>query len=36
VLLMALHADDPRPRRLEQAGVPTVLVGSPLGRSQLP
>jgi DNA-binding LacI/PurR family transcriptional regulator len=32
---MSLHGDDPLPRQLEQAGVPTVLVGRPLGRSRL-
>ena len=36
VLVMSLHGDDPLPRQLEQAGVPTVLVGRPLGRSRLP
>jgi DNA-binding LacI/PurR family transcriptional regulator len=36
VLLMSLHGDDPLPRQLERAGVPTVLVGRPIGRSRLP
>jgi DNA-binding LacI/PurR family transcriptional regulator len=36
VLLMSLHGDDPLPRQLESAGVPTVLVGRPVGRSTLP
>jgi DNA-binding LacI/PurR family transcriptional regulator len=36
VLLMSLHGDDPLPGQLEQAGVPTVLIGRPLGRSVLP
>ena len=36
VLLMSLHGDDPLPRQLDRAGVPTVLLGRPLGRSGLP
>jgi DNA-binding LacI/PurR family transcriptional regulator len=36
VLLMSLHGDDPLPRQLERAGVPTVLIGRPLGRTALP
>ena len=36
VLLMSLHGDDPLPRQLEQAGVPAVLIGRPLGRSVFP
>jgi DNA-binding LacI/PurR family transcriptional regulator len=36
VVLMSLHGDDPLPRQLRRAGVPTVLVGRPLGRSQVP
>jgi DNA-binding LacI/PurR family transcriptional regulator len=35
-LLMSLHGEDPLPRQLERAGVPTVLVGRPLGLSALP
>jgi len=35
VVLMSLHGDDPLPRQLQRAGVPTVLVGRPLGRSNL-
>ncbi|HEY7488213.1 MAG TPA: LacI family DNA-binding transcriptional regulator [Streptosporangiaceae bacterium] len=31
VLLGSLHGDDPLPRHLEDNGVPTVLVGSPVG-----
>ncbi|HWB22547.1 MAG TPA: LacI family DNA-binding transcriptional regulator [Gaiellaceae bacterium] len=33
VVLMSLHGDDPLPRLLTKAGVPTVQVGRPLGRS---
>ena len=33
---MSLHGDDPLPRQLERAGVQTVLIGRPLGRSALP
>jgi DNA-binding LacI/PurR family transcriptional regulator len=36
VVLMSLHGDDPLPRQLHRAGVPTVLVGRPVGRSSLP
>ncbi len=36
VVLMSLHGDDPLPGRLNRAGLPTVLVGRPLGRSSLP
>lgn len=36
VVLMSLHGDDPLPRQLRRAGVPTVLVGRPLGRAQVP
>jgi DNA-binding LacI/PurR family transcriptional regulator len=36
VLLMSLHGDDPLPRQLERAGVPTVVFGRPLGRTGLP
>jgi DNA-binding LacI/PurR family transcriptional regulator len=36
VVLMSLHGDDPLPRQLQRAGVPTVLVGRPLGRLGLP
>jgi len=36
VLLLSLHGDDPLPRQLERAGVPTVLIGRPLGRIALP
>ena len=36
VVLMSLHGDDPLPRELRRAGVPTVLVGRPLGRAQVP
>jgi DNA-binding LacI/PurR family transcriptional regulator len=32
VLLASTHGDDPLPRRLSDAGVPTVLVGRPVGR----
>ncbi|HEV8371667.1 MAG TPA: LacI family DNA-binding transcriptional regulator, partial [Actinomycetota bacterium] len=31
VLLASLHGDDPLPRTLQRAGVPTVLVGRPAG-----
>jgi DNA-binding LacI/PurR family transcriptional regulator len=31
-LLASVHGDDPLPRRLVDAGVPTVLVGRPVGR----
>jgi DNA-binding LacI/PurR family transcriptional regulator len=31
VLLGSLHGDDPLPRHLEENGVPTVLVGQPVG-----
>ncbi len=36
VVLMSLHGDDPLPRQLRRAGVPTVLVGRPLGHPGLP
>jgi DNA-binding LacI/PurR family transcriptional regulator len=36
VVLMSLHGDDPLPRQLQRAGVPTVLVGRPLGGPGLP
>jgi len=36
VLLMSLHGEDPLPRQLERAGVPTVLIGRPVGRTALP
>ncbi len=36
VLLMSLHGDDPLPRRLLDAGVPTVLTGRPPGRRHIP
>ena len=32
VVLMSLHGDDPLPRQLQRAGVPTVLIGRPIGR----
>jgi DNA-binding LacI/PurR family transcriptional regulator len=32
VLLASLHGEDPLPRRLADAGVPTVLMGRPAGR----
>ena len=34
VILMSLHGDDPLPRRLVQAGVPTVLSGRPPAAAQ--
>jgi DNA-binding LacI/PurR family transcriptional regulator len=36
VVLMSLHGDEPLPRQLHRVGVPTVLVGRPVGRSTLP
>jgi DNA-binding LacI/PurR family transcriptional regulator len=33
VLLASLHGDDPLPRTLQRAGVPTVLVGRPAGEA---
>jgi DNA-binding LacI/PurR family transcriptional regulator len=36
VVLMSLHGDDPLPGQLEEAGVPTVLVGRPLGAPVVP
>ena len=32
---MSLHGDDPLPRQLQRAGVPTVLIGRPIGGSTL-
>jgi DNA-binding LacI/PurR family transcriptional regulator len=34
VLLASLHGDDPLPRKLEEAGVPVVLVGRPAGATR--
>ncbi len=34
VILMSLHGDDPLPRRLVEAGVPTVLTGRPAKTAQ--
>jgi DNA-binding LacI/PurR family transcriptional regulator len=36
VVLMSLHGDDPLPQQLGQTGMPTVLVGRPLGRPVVP
>src|SRR5262249_5521343 len=36
VILMALHGDDPLPRRLAKAGVPVVLTGRPPARQRIP
>jgi DNA-binding LacI/PurR family transcriptional regulator len=36
VVLMSLHGDDPLPAQLEDAGLPTVLVGRPLGAPVVP
>ena len=36
VVLMSLHGDDPLPGQLKEAGMPTVLVGRPLGRPEVP
>ena len=36
VVLMSLHGDDPLPRQLAGAGTPTVLVGRPVGRANIP
>jgi DNA-binding LacI/PurR family transcriptional regulator len=36
VVLMSLHGDDPLPRLLRRARVPTVLVGRPLDRAIVP
>ena len=33
IVLMSLHGDDPLPRQLARAGMPTVLIGRPLGRA---
>jgi DNA-binding LacI/PurR family transcriptional regulator len=33
VVLMSLHGDEPLPRQLARAGMPTVQIGRPLGRS---
>jgi DNA-binding LacI/PurR family transcriptional regulator len=35
-VLMSLHGDDPLPGQLEEAGVPTVLLGRPLGPPEVP
>src|SRR4051794_10145960 len=35
-VLMSLHGDDPLPRQLREARVPTVLIGRPLGRAVVP
>jgi DNA-binding LacI/PurR family transcriptional regulator len=35
-VLMSLHGDDPLPAQLEEAGVPTVLVGRPMGDPDVP
>jgi len=35
-VLMSLHGDDPLPAQLEESGVPTVLVGRPLGDPDVP
>ncbi|MFE1320221.1 LacI family DNA-binding transcriptional regulator [Kitasatospora phosalacinea] len=31
VLLTSLHGNDPMPRQLEESGIPTVVIGAPLG-----
>jgi DNA-binding LacI/PurR family transcriptional regulator len=36
VVLMSLHGEDPLPRQLKQAGMPTVLVGRQLGKAVVP
>ena len=36
VVLMSLHGDEPLPRQLARAGMPTVQIGRPLGRSSVP
>jgi len=36
IVLMSLHGDDPLPRQLRRAGMPTVLIGRPLGRAMVP
>ena len=36
VVLMSLHGDDPLPRQLDAAGVPTVLIGRPVGKPVVP
>jgi DNA-binding LacI/PurR family transcriptional regulator len=36
IVLMSLHGDDPLPRQLARAGMPTVLIGRPLGRATVP
>ena len=36
VVLMSLHGDEPLPRQLLRAGMPTVQIGRPLGRSATP
>src|SRR5919198_1003140 len=36
VVLMSVHGEDPLPRRLHRSGMPTVLVGRPLGRGVVP
>ena len=36
VVLMSLHGDEPLPRQLARAGMPTVQIGRPLGRSGVP
>jgi DNA-binding LacI/PurR family transcriptional regulator len=36
VMLMSLHGDDPLPRRLVEAGVPTVLTGRPASAQRVP
>jgi DNA-binding LacI/PurR family transcriptional regulator len=33
IVLMSLHGDDPLPRQLARVGMPTVLIGRPLGRA---
>jgi DNA-binding LacI/PurR family transcriptional regulator len=36
VVLMSLHGDEPLPRQLARAGMPTVQIGRPLGRAGVP
>jgi len=36
IVLMSLHGDDPLPRELARAGMPTILIGRPLGRATVP
>ncbi|MGZ8740085.1 MAG: LacI family DNA-binding transcriptional regulator, partial [Gaiellaceae bacterium] len=36
VVLMSLHGDEPLPRQLHRAGMPTVQIGRPFGRSGVP